>query len=94
MLQGFNVFANYETRTCNGAAGAASNAYCLGSYADDADGSLKASWVSVVCVLGFPGMSVLCGLMLACVRARDVHVRACARVRACACACVRASSYA
>ena len=48
-LQGFNVFANYETKTCNGAAGAASNAYCLGSYADDADGSLQASWVSAFC---------------------------------------------
>ena len=93
--QGFNVFANYETKTCNGATGAASNAYCLGSYSDDADGSLKASWVSVFCGLGVSGVSVLCGLMFVCVCARDAYVRACvtrarARARACACARVRA----
>ena len=98
--QGFNVFANYETKTCNGATGAASNAYCLGSYSDDADGSLKASWVSVFCGLGVSGVSVLCGLMFVCVCARDAYVRACetraralacacARVRACVCVCVR-----
>ena len=91
--QGFNVFANYETKTCNGATGAASNAYCLGSYSDDADGSLKASWVSVFCGLGVSGVSVLCGLMFVCVCARDAYVRACetrARGLACACARVRA----
>jgi hypothetical protein len=43
--QGFNVFGTYGPESCNAAAGANENAYCLGMYTDTG-GKLAASYVS------------------------------------------------